>query len=99
MVDVLLVLGTAFLPALEHVVPGDPTLIEEPPLLLGVELGREREVYNVPVLFLVVCTCVSLSDGLLLAYTAMLLYLYQPFLFLVLSYRAQLHYAIYLFMY
>src|SRR5215210_4925528 len=54
MLDVLLVHGTAFPPANEHVVPGDLTLLELPPLLLGVELGRERGVYDVRVLFVVV---------------------------------------------
>src|SRR5919107_2249621 len=54
MLDVLLVLGTAFPPANQNVVPGDLTILELPPLLLGVELGRERGVYDVRVLFVVV---------------------------------------------
>src|SRR5829696_6940626 len=54
MLDVLLVLGTAFPPADEYVVPGDLTLLELPPLLFSVELGREGGIYEVRVLFLVV---------------------------------------------
>src|SRR5215203_4393312 len=54
MLDVLLVLGTAFPPADEYVVPGDFTLLELPALLFGVELGREGGIYEVRVLFLVV---------------------------------------------
>src|SRR5829696_4657309 len=53
MLDVLLVLGTAFPPANQNVVPGDLTILELPPLLLSVELGRERGVYDVRALFVV----------------------------------------------
>src|SRR5215216_4087777 len=53
MLDVLLVLGTAFPPANQNVVPGDLTILELPPLLLSVELGRERGVYDVRTLLVV----------------------------------------------
>ena len=39
--DVLLVHRAALLPAPEHVVPGDLTSLEVPPLLLGHEVRRE----------------------------------------------------------
>src|SRR5215211_1292186 len=53
MLDVLLVLGTAFPPANQNIVPEDLTILELPPLLLSVELGRERGVYYVRASFVV----------------------------------------------